>query len=111
MSPSPRVTKKCRDKYDVAVPFVRAIADVTGTPRQRRRNGGTPVDCSGRVTLRREHCDMPHKSRFNRDRDKAVAMQRLGKHVTAATNKKRNNRKNLGRRVSLRSVSYIILCM
>jgi hypothetical protein len=44
------------------VSFERAIIDVTGTSHRRRRNGGTPVDYSGRAALRRERCNMMHES-------------------------------------------------
>jgi hypothetical protein len=55
---SSKLEKKFRDQYNFAVPFARAITDVTGTSHQGRRNGGTPVGYSGRAVLTRVQCDM-----------------------------------------------------
>jgi hypothetical protein len=55
---SSKLEKKLRDQYNIAVPFARAITDITSTSRQGRRNGGTPVGYSGRAVLTREQCDM-----------------------------------------------------
>jgi hypothetical protein len=55
---SSKLEKKLRDRYNVAVPFARAITVVKGTSRQSRKNGGTPVGYSGRAVVTRDHCDM-----------------------------------------------------
>jgi hypothetical protein len=56
------------DEYDVTMPFMRTISDVTSAPLCSVRNVGMPVGYSGQTALRRQHRDMTSESRKSRAR-------------------------------------------
>jgi hypothetical protein len=60
--------KKNQDQYDTAMPFIRAITDLTDIPPWNRRNGGMPVNYLRQVAVRRKQCDMMPEAQNSRAR-------------------------------------------